>query len=58
MRLTADSILHNVVYAVWRPDGSELVACGGKGQEIACQLLPTITGIAERLEPYRLGAAV
>ena len=58
MRLTADSTLHDVFYAVWRPDGSELVACGGKGQKIACQFLLTITGIAERLEPCRLGAAV
>lgn len=58
MRLTADLTLHDIFYAEWRPDGSELPACGSEGQEIACQFLPTIAGVAERLEPCRLGASV
>ena len=58
MESTTDLALHDVFYAERRPDGSELLACGGKGQEIACQFMPTIAGVAERLEPCRLGAAV
>ena len=58
MESTTDLALHDVFYAERRLDGSELLACGGKGQEIACQFMPTIAGVAERLEPCRLGAAV
>jgi hypothetical protein len=58
MGSTTDLALHDVFYAERRPDGSELLACGGKGQEIACQFMPTIAGVAERLGPCRLGAAV
>ncbi len=58
MGSTTDLALQDVFYAERRPDGSELLACGGKGQEIARQFMPTIAGVAERLEPCRLGAAV
>ena len=58
MGYTTELTLHNIFYAERSPDGSELLACGGKGQEIACQFMPTIAGVAERLEPCRLGAAV
>ena len=58
MGLTADLALYNVFYPEWRPDGSELLACGGEGQEIGCQFIPTITGVAEGLEQSRFGAAI
>ena len=58
MGFTTELTLHDVFYAERSPDGSELLASGGKGQEIACQFMPTIAGVAERLEPCRLGAAV
>jgi len=58
MGSTTDPTFHDVFYAERRPDGSELLARGGEGQEIHCQLMPTIAGVAERLEPCRLGAAV
>ena len=58
MGFTTELPLHDIFYAERSPDGSELLACGGKGHEIACQFMPTIAGVAERLEPCRLGAAV
>jgi hypothetical protein len=58
MGSTTDPTLHDIFYAERRPHGSELLARGGKSQEIRCQLMPTIAAVAERLEPCRLGAAV
>jgi len=47
MESTTDLALNDIFYAERRPDGSEFLACGGKGQEIACQFMPTIAGVAE-----------
>ena len=58
MEFTAELALHDVFYAERCPDGSEFLACGSKGQEIACQFMPTIAGVSERLEPSCLGTAV
>ena len=46
MGFTTDATFHDVFCAERCSDGSELLARGGKGQEIHCQLMPTVASVA------------